>query len=161
MSDITLESMSEQYFDVLKELGNIGAGNATTALSTMLGMKVDMKVPQVRLMEFKEVGTKLNCNIIMSLNSADLSAHIVAHTKESFTQCCVSAYRNSLIWIIKVIIIIYKSERKTLNNKSRKLITVSSPLFLCVSLYKLFKNIFPARESPCSSRLSASKFWIS
>ena len=36
MSDITLESMSEQYFDVLKELGNIGAGNATTALAQML-----------------------------------------------------------------------------------------------------------------------------
>ena len=56
MSDITLESMSEQYFDVLKELGNIGAGNATTALAQMLQCKVDMKVPQVKLLEFSEVG---------------------------------------------------------------------------------------------------------
>lgn len=56
MSDITLESMSEQYFDVLKELGNIGAGNATTALAQMLQCKVDMKVPQVKLLEFNEVG---------------------------------------------------------------------------------------------------------
>ena len=55
----TIDTMSSQYFDVLKEIGNIGAGNATTALSTMLGMKVDMKVPQVRLMEFKEVGTTM------------------------------------------------------------------------------------------------------
>ena len=56
MSDITLESMSEQYFDVLKELGNIGAGNATTALAQMLQCKVDMKVPQVKLLEFSQVG---------------------------------------------------------------------------------------------------------
>ncbi|MCR5251175.1 MAG: chemotaxis protein CheC [Lachnospiraceae bacterium] len=57
--DLTIEEMSDQYFDVLKEIGNIGAGNATTALSTMLGTKVDMMVPKVRLMEFKEVGTTL------------------------------------------------------------------------------------------------------
>ena len=48
--------MSDEYFDVLKELGNIGAGNATTALSQMMQCKVDMSVPQVRLMEFKELG---------------------------------------------------------------------------------------------------------
>ena len=58
-NNMTIETMSSQYFDVLKEIGNIGAGNATTALSTMLDMKVDMKVPQVRLMEFKEVGTTM------------------------------------------------------------------------------------------------------
>ena len=58
-NQMTIETMSSQYFDVLKEIGNIGAGNATTALSTMLGMKVDMKVPQVHLMEFKEVGTTM------------------------------------------------------------------------------------------------------
>lgn len=56
MGELNLESMSEQYFDILKELGNIGAGNATTALAQMLQCKVDMKVPQVKLLEFKEVG---------------------------------------------------------------------------------------------------------
>ena len=47
MGGITLEEMSDEYFDVLKELGNIGAGNATTALSQMMQCKVDMSVPQV------------------------------------------------------------------------------------------------------------------
>ena len=56
MAGLTLETMSNQYFDVLKELGNIGAGNATTALAQMLQTKVDMKVPQVRLLDFKDVG---------------------------------------------------------------------------------------------------------
>lgn len=52
-------NMTDQYYDVLKEIGNIGAGNATTALSQMLNTKVDMAVPQVKLMEFKEVGTTM------------------------------------------------------------------------------------------------------
>lgn len=53
----SLEAMSEQYYDVLREIGNIGAGNAMTALSQMLNCKVDMKVPQVKLLEFKDVAT--------------------------------------------------------------------------------------------------------
>ena len=56
MSNMSLEKVSESYMDVLRELGNIGAGNAMTALSQMLGCKVDMRVPQIRLLEFKEVG---------------------------------------------------------------------------------------------------------
>lgn len=54
--EINLDTMSAEYVDVLKELGNIGAGNAMTALAQMLNCKVDMKVPQVRLLEFKDVG---------------------------------------------------------------------------------------------------------
>lgn len=57
MSVQSLDAMSEQYYDVLKEIGNIGAGNAMTALSQMLNCKVDMKVPQVKLLEFKDVAT--------------------------------------------------------------------------------------------------------
>ena len=56
MDDLSLENMSTQYYDVLKEIGNIGAGNATTALAQMLQCKVDMKVPQVKLLDFGEVG---------------------------------------------------------------------------------------------------------
>lgn len=54
--EISLETMSAEYVDVLRELGNIGAGNAMTALAQLLNCKVDMKVPQVRLLEFKNVG---------------------------------------------------------------------------------------------------------
>lgn len=54
--DMSLEKVTENYFDVLREIGNIGAGNAMTALSQMLQCKVDMQVPQVKLLEFKDVG---------------------------------------------------------------------------------------------------------
>lgn len=56
MGGLSLEQVSENYYDVLKEIGNIGAGNAMTALSQMLQCKVDMKVPQVKLLKFSEVG---------------------------------------------------------------------------------------------------------
>ena len=57
MAEISLERVTQDYYDVLKEIGNIGAGNAMTALSQMLQCKVDMQVPQVRLLEFNEMAS--------------------------------------------------------------------------------------------------------
>jgi len=59
VSGLNLDEMSQEYFDILRELGNIGAGNATTALAEMLQCKVDMSVPKVALLEFKEVGAAM------------------------------------------------------------------------------------------------------
>ncbi|MEY8523965.1 chemotaxis protein CheC [Lachnospiraceae bacterium 38-10] len=57
MSDnLGLDHIDSGYLDVLKEIGNIGAGNATTALAQMLQRKVDMKVPQADLLEFRDLG---------------------------------------------------------------------------------------------------------
>jgi chemotaxis protein CheC len=56
LSNLSFDELSSQYFDVLKEIGNIGAGNATTALAQMMGGKIDMSVPQVKLLDFKDVG---------------------------------------------------------------------------------------------------------
>ena len=55
MAELQLNEMNALHFDVLKEIANIGAGNATTALSKMLNSKVDMKVPCIQFMEFKEL----------------------------------------------------------------------------------------------------------
>lgn len=55
MSQINLNSMDNMQFDVLREIGNIGAGNATTALSQMINAKINMNVPKVDLLEFKEL----------------------------------------------------------------------------------------------------------
>lgn len=59
MSKLSVTELSEKYSDLLKELGNIGAGNATSALSQMMGMKLDMDIPDVRLLEFKDVGSAM------------------------------------------------------------------------------------------------------
>lgn len=55
VSQIDLNQIDNMQYDVLKEIGNIGAGNATTALSQMINSKIDMKVPKVDLLEFKEL----------------------------------------------------------------------------------------------------------
>ena len=56
MGNMTLEQVNDMYLDVLREIGNIGAGNATSAIANMLGMKIDMNVPSIRLMEVSQLG---------------------------------------------------------------------------------------------------------
>ncbi len=46
------DSLNEMQLDVVKEIGNIGAGNACTALSVLLGATVDMSVPNVQVLDF-------------------------------------------------------------------------------------------------------------
>jgi len=41
--------------DILREIGNIGSGNAATALAQLLNAKIDMNVPQVNILPFAEV----------------------------------------------------------------------------------------------------------
>lgn len=55
MSKIDLGNLNSLQYDVLKELGNIGAGNATTALSKLINAKIDMRVPKVNLLGFSEL----------------------------------------------------------------------------------------------------------
>ncbi|MDO5156928.1 MAG: chemotaxis protein CheC [Eubacteriales bacterium] len=49
------DNLTNTKMDVLKELGNIGAGNATTALSVLLNSKLEMELPIVNLLEFDEI----------------------------------------------------------------------------------------------------------
>ena len=53
MAKFSLNQVNDMYFDVLKEIGNIGAGNATTAISHMLNIKVNMEVPKVEFLTFQ------------------------------------------------------------------------------------------------------------
>lgn len=52
---IKLNRLSLMQLDALKELGNIGAGNAATALSQILNKKVDMSVPRVKVYPIEEI----------------------------------------------------------------------------------------------------------
>lgn len=60
---------SIMQMDALKEVSNIGTGNAATALSMMLGKKIDMTVPSVNLIEFTtlidNVGEREGAGIIV------------------------------------------------------------------------------------------------
>ena len=55
MAERELDKLNDLQFNVLKEIGNIGAGNATTALAKMLNTKIDMNVPRVEMVPFTEL----------------------------------------------------------------------------------------------------------
>jgi chemotaxis protein CheC len=49
------KDLADFQMDVLKEVGNIGAGHAATALSTLLDKPIDMLVPKVRMVQFERI----------------------------------------------------------------------------------------------------------
>jgi len=77
------------HLDILKELGNIGAGNAATSLSQLLNQRVDMNVPDVKLLELKDVpyilgGADVPVMGVTVLVEGDADAQILLlFTKES------------------------------------------------------------------------------
>ncbi len=115
MKELNPERMSQEYFDVLKELGNIGAGNATTALAQMLQCRVDMTVPQVRLIDLTDIGTAMGgaeqimagiylsvegdiTGSIMFLSKKETAKHLVdklmqTDTGEEFSEMHISALK--------------------------------------------------------------------
>ncbi|MFY9176257.1 MAG: chemotaxis protein CheC [Caldicoprobacterales bacterium] len=50
-----MDFLDGMQLDVLKEIGNIGAGNAATSLSKLLSRRVGMNVPEVKLIQFNQV----------------------------------------------------------------------------------------------------------
>lgn len=50
----SMDQLNAMHFDVLREIGNIGQGNAASALSQMLGQAIDIEVPTVKLLDFNE-----------------------------------------------------------------------------------------------------------
>ena len=51
--------ISENAKDVLMEIGNIGTGNAVTALSSMINHRIEIERPNVKIMKFEEVPAML------------------------------------------------------------------------------------------------------
>lgn len=49
------QNLNNEKIDVLREIGNIGAGNATTALSVLLHNNLRMEMPIVKVMDFDDV----------------------------------------------------------------------------------------------------------
>lgn len=54
MSLNNVEQLNSTHLDVLKEIGNIGSGNAASALATLVNAPVDISVPTVKLLGFEE-----------------------------------------------------------------------------------------------------------
>ncbi len=76
------ERLSEQAFNALTELGNIGAGNATTSLSVMLNSKLTMSPPKVDIYDFNALenilgGPDATVMGVLSTIGGDMNAMIL------------------------------------------------------------------------------------
>ncbi len=56
---LDLDQVNSLYGGVLQEIANIGSGNATTAVANMLGLRMNMSVPQVQFIPVEEIGTSI------------------------------------------------------------------------------------------------------
>ena len=54
MSIRNVEQLQDMHLDVLKEIGNIGSGNAASALSELIQCNTDITVPSVKMLDFSE-----------------------------------------------------------------------------------------------------------
>lgn len=59
MSEMNFDNIDSIQLDILREIGNIGAGNATTALSQLINRRIDMGIPKVNISEFNELSDVL------------------------------------------------------------------------------------------------------
>ena len=50
-----IQKITSLHLDILKEIGNIGAAHAATALSSLLNRKIDMHVPKVEMVSFNDM----------------------------------------------------------------------------------------------------------
>ncbi len=53
------EQVNEMHQDMLREIGNIGTGNAATVLSQMLGLEVKVTMPETKILPFGKVVDEL------------------------------------------------------------------------------------------------------
>lgn len=91
------ENLNELQLDVMREIGNIGAGNACTALSVLLGTPVDMSVPQVQLLGYdttaEHLGGEDNMVIGLKVNiTDDLDGMMVHIVQKRFAERIINTF---------------------------------------------------------------------
>lgn len=89
-----IDNLNSYQLDVLREIGNIGAGNAATALATLLSDRVDMSVPKLEIVDIKDAATILGgpenpvVGILMTM-SEDVTGLIMLVFEEKFLNTVV------------------------------------------------------------------------
>lgn len=91
------EELSPVAIDCLKEIGNIGSGNAASALSAMLSKPVTMHVPDVRVLDYQaaidEVGgpEKIITGILVTFKG-DIKGMIMFLLEDAFAKIVVNTF---------------------------------------------------------------------
>lgn len=95
-----LEQLDEVHIDVLKEIGNIGSGNAATALSCLLDATIDIDVPVVRILDINDavntLGGPENIAVgILSKLSGDINGLMMLIVHQEFIQKVINTLLGS------------------------------------------------------------------
>ena len=106
----------------------------TILQSTQLVFKVSINRPCINNLIRQSIQLCLILEIIRIQTHFNSIQHIGNHLR-------IAAHRNSLIQSIKIIVIKRQSNRQSLNNKSRKILAIASPLLLRITLDQLLVNI--------------------
>lgn len=88
------------YLDVLREIGNIGSGNAASALSSMLSRFINIQVPKINIMDYNQVAENfggpetLMVGILLSL-SGDVNGMMMFLMHKEFAHLTINALLGS------------------------------------------------------------------
>ncbi len=91
------DELSPVAIDCLREIGNIGSGSAASALSQMLGKQIDMKVPDVCVLEYQQIidtmggPEKIITGILIRLQG-DIKGMMMFLLEDSFAQVVLSTF---------------------------------------------------------------------
>jgi chemotaxis protein CheC len=91
------EDLNEMHIDVLTEIGSIGSGNASTALSAMIGKKITISMPKVNFLGFQEAIEKNGCPeetvaaVLVRLNK-DIKGMILLIVEHEFAKTVLNVF---------------------------------------------------------------------
>ena len=140
-------------------LNNTGIGHLIIGI---VHNRISLIVPHIKHFCLKTQGTVLQLTIAVIIKFIDHTGKkdLICLCSELFSICKeirlqanldtlqklldntgIAALRNTLIGILKIVIIIGVTKRKSLDNKGRKFLTLSSPLLAGIALYQLLVHI--------------------
>ena len=154
-NNMTLDPMC---IDMLKEVGNICSGNATVALSQVLNRRIELKIPDLKLLNADTVFNKLNNlqEILVGINIhllGSLSGNVVLMFPEKSAYSLVDAvsqYRSELgnateygVSSLKEVgNIVISAYLATLSTFTKQVILHSTPSLICGTLETIFNVAF-------------------
>ena len=94
---IAYDKLNDIQKDVMREIGNIGSGNACTALSVLLGTTIDMSVPHVMLLGYESTTEYLGGedNVVIGLRikiTGDLDGMMLHVVEKRFAQRIINTF---------------------------------------------------------------------
>ncbi|MDD6039506.1 MAG: chemotaxis protein CheC [bacterium] len=141
-----IPELDSMHLDALREIGNIGSGNAATSLASMLNTTVDIEVPSISLVNYENVSQYLggkNRRVVgLALGlEGDIEGVMLHVVQRQFVSRIINAFYPKQINTLDDIDFMDLSAVKETSN-----ITTATYVNSLASLTGLFINITPPNE---------------